>query len=117
MITARGDLWDMQHFFVMRKYRHRGLGSELARRVWCEHPGPWEVRVVENNDAALRFWSNVVKREGEVLNLLGNLNGVHPVDAFEPELDRLAPICSAGGRTPWVREYRHQCAVVSNFPS
>jgi predicted acetyltransferase len=63
MITARGDLWDMQHFFVMRKYRHRGLGSDLARRVWCEHPGPWEVRVVENNDAALRFWSNVVKRE------------------------------------------------------
>ncbi len=63
VITAKADVWDMQQFFVMRKYRHRGVGSELARRVWRKHPGQWEVRILENNPSALKFWANVVKQE------------------------------------------------------
>ena len=63
VITAQSDVWDMQQFFVMRKYRHRGVGGELARRVWRKHPGHWEVRVLEINGAALKFWANIVKQE------------------------------------------------------
>ena len=63
VMTANADVWDMQQFFVMRKYRRRGLGSELATRVWRKHPGHWEVRILENNGAALKFWADAVMQE------------------------------------------------------
>ena len=63
VITEGLEVWDMQQFFVMRKYRHKGVGSEIARRVWRKHPGQWEVRILDNNPSALKFWANVVEQE------------------------------------------------------
>jgi predicted acetyltransferase len=56
---------DMAEFFVMRKYRRTGIGREAARRVFAMFPGPWQVRQLHGNDAAIAFWRAVVPSDYE----------------------------------------------------
>jgi predicted acetyltransferase len=53
-------VWDMAEFFVVRGYRGRGIGTEIAHEMWRRIPGPWEVRVMESNVAAQRFWERAI---------------------------------------------------------
>jgi len=50
----------MDEFFVMRKYRRRGIGTEFARRLFDLFPGRWEVAEVAPNADALAFWRSVI---------------------------------------------------------
>jgi predicted acetyltransferase len=54
------DVTDMDEFFVMRKYRRRGVGREVAHRLFEMFPGRWEVRELEPNVAAQAFWREVI---------------------------------------------------------
>ena len=51
----------MADFFILRRYRRYGVGTEAARQIWSRYPGPWEVRVMEANKAAHEFWACAVK--------------------------------------------------------
>jgi len=51
---------DVQEFFVLRRHRRHGTGTQAARLLWNRLPGRWIVRVSQGNVAGLRFWSNVV---------------------------------------------------------
>jgi len=44
-------IWDIAEFFILRRYRGRGIGSEVAHQVWRRVPGRWEIRVMESNQA------------------------------------------------------------------
>lgn len=50
----------MDQFFVLRKYRRRGVGAELARAVFAALPGRWEVGQMPGNLAAQAFWRDVI---------------------------------------------------------
>ena len=50
----------MAEFFVMRGYRRLGIGMKIAHEVWDRFPGRWEVRVMDQNQKALRFWQRAV---------------------------------------------------------
>ena len=52
-------------FFVMRRYRHGGVGRQAARLLWTALPGTWTVRVSEGNTPALAFWTRVVAEFSE----------------------------------------------------
>ena len=52
--------YDMTEFFVLRRYRRRGIGRELAERLWLRYPGRWQIRVMANNVAALEFWASCI---------------------------------------------------------
>jgi len=68
-ISVNQDVWDMAEFFILRAYRRRGVGTELAAKVWRHCPGSWEVRVRANNVPALQFWhAAVAKFTGQALN-------------------------------------------------
>lgn len=54
--TDNREAWDMTEFFVLRRYRHRGIGTQLAKKVWLHCPGRWQIRVLEKNVVARRFW-------------------------------------------------------------
>jgi predicted acetyltransferase len=54
-----GDLW-MDQFFVMRKYRGRGVGRDAALAVFRAHPGRWQVGQMPANVAAQRFWRRTI---------------------------------------------------------
>lgn len=47
-------------FFVMRKYRRKGIGLYVAREVFDRLPGDWEVRELTDNTAAHAFWRYVI---------------------------------------------------------
>ena len=58
--TDDADVWDMAEFFVMRKYRRRGVGGEIARRLFARFPGRWEVREMAGNVIAQAFWRRTI---------------------------------------------------------
>jgi predicted acetyltransferase len=53
---------DMAEFFILRKYRRRGVGERAARDVFDHFPGPWEVRQRAENTDATAFWRRVIDR-------------------------------------------------------
>ncbi|MBS1709483.1 MAG: hypothetical protein JSS65_12285 [Armatimonadetes bacterium] len=52
----------MKDFFVLWPFRRLGVGEEVARIIFEEHPGPWTVPFDEANDVARAFWRAVVYR-------------------------------------------------------
>ena len=54
------DATYMDQFFVMRKYRRGGVGTEIATRLFDRFPGQWEVAEVVPNVEALEFWRRVI---------------------------------------------------------
>ena len=59
-ISGAEVVWDLAEFFVVRGCRRRGVGTHAALEVWRRFPGVWEVRVMQKNDAALRFWAETI---------------------------------------------------------
>ena len=59
-ISGAEVVWDMAEFFVVRGCRRRGVGIQAALKVWRRFPGLWEVRVMQKNDAARRFWAEAI---------------------------------------------------------
>jgi predicted acetyltransferase len=55
-LVRSGTPHDMAEFFVMRRYRRAGVGTEAARIVFKRFPGDWEVRQLASNSAATSFW-------------------------------------------------------------
>jgi predicted acetyltransferase len=59
-VTTDPDVYDVAEFFVLRKFRHLGVGRQAAFLLWKCLPGKWTVRVSEGNRGALAFWSNIL---------------------------------------------------------
>ena len=59
-LTADPAVSDVAEFFVLRKYRRRGIGAALARQVFELFKGRWEVRQLATNPAATQFWRTVI---------------------------------------------------------
>jgi pimeloyl-ACP methyl ester carboxylesterase len=59
--TPRGTplLFDTE-FFILRRHRRRGVGTEVARRVFDRYPGKWEVTQLTRNVDAQAFWRRVI---------------------------------------------------------
>lgn len=49
-------------FFVLRKYRRRGVGSRAALDVLTRFPGRWELSELDWNVAAQKFWRGIIRR-------------------------------------------------------
>jgi predicted acetyltransferase len=50
----------MDQFFVLKKYRRRGVGRLMAKWVFAALPGRWEVGQMPQNHAAQVFWRKVI---------------------------------------------------------
>ncbi len=51
-VVIDGNERSLTEFFVLRKYRRRGVGRMVARRIFDELPGKWEVRVIAAKERA-----------------------------------------------------------------
>jgi predicted acetyltransferase len=51
---------DVAEFFVLRRYRRRGVGRQAAHALWDRLTGSWVVRVADRNDRGRAFWEPVV---------------------------------------------------------
>jgi len=56
------DAHAIAEFFVMRKYRRRGVGEKVAVQIFQLFPGKWEVAELAENLPAQRFWRKVIGR-------------------------------------------------------
>ena len=59
-IEIEPDIWDVAEFFIMRKYRKKGVGQFVIQQIWRELKGQWQVRVWDNNKTAYVFWETVI---------------------------------------------------------
>ncbi|MCC7207258.1 MAG: GNAT family N-acetyltransferase [Anaerolineae bacterium] len=51
---------DMREFFVMRRFRRKGVGAWFARELFGRFPGRWRVEQLPKNVAAIAFWRKVI---------------------------------------------------------
>ena len=58
--TSAWAVWDMAEFFIIRRWRRRGVGTNIAHEVWRRFPGQWEVRVMQANPPARQFWTRTI---------------------------------------------------------
>jgi predicted acetyltransferase len=58
---AGAGVREISEFFVLRKYRRRGVGTRAARTLFARFPGRWEVAEVAWNVAAQRFWRQAIR--------------------------------------------------------
>jgi predicted acetyltransferase len=61
-LTGDPEVMDVAEFFVMRKYRRKGVGSMCAAHAFDLFPRRWEVRQQANNAAATAFWRKAIHR-------------------------------------------------------
>ena len=54
--TQSVRLPEFADFFLLKKYRGRGLGREVVRRLMVDPPTPWVVAVFTDDEDAERFW-------------------------------------------------------------
>jgi predicted acetyltransferase len=59
--SADVTVWDVAEFFILRRYRRAGIGTQVAHLVWRRFPGRWQVRVIVSNEPAYRFWREAIK--------------------------------------------------------
>ena len=59
-LVREGVPHDMAEFFVMRKYRRGGVGTEAARNVFARFAGAWQVRQMRFNPQATVFWRRAI---------------------------------------------------------
>ena len=56
------ELFDIDQFFVLRKFKGNGVGKKAFGKVLNNHPGKWQVRVLKENTIALSFWLSAVRK-------------------------------------------------------
>ena len=53
--------FNMAQFFILRKFKHQGIGKYIAQECFQKFPGMWEVMVMPGNEGAYRFWRATIK--------------------------------------------------------
>jgi predicted acetyltransferase len=59
---ASEDVWWIDEFFVMRKYRRLGVGEHVATTLFDRFAGTWQVAQMDINTGAQAFWRDVIGR-------------------------------------------------------
>jgi predicted acetyltransferase len=74
--------WLMEEFFIVRKYRKRGIGAHFAAHLLRRFSGVWEIGQLPQNSAATAFWRHVltdVVKQPFIEHLVDNEHWAGPV--------------------------------------
>jgi predicted acetyltransferase len=52
--------FSIAEFFILKKYRHEGIGKSIAIEVFNLHKGQWEIFQKDSNKPAQIFWNKVI---------------------------------------------------------
>ncbi len=52
--------YDIEQFFVLRKFKGKGIGKQALAHIVNAFPGQWQIRVLMENTGALNFWQSAV---------------------------------------------------------
>ncbi|HLK28049.1 MAG TPA: GNAT family N-acetyltransferase [Puia sp.] len=60
-INSKGrSYFSIAEFFILKKYRHEGIGKAIAIEIFDLHKGHWEVYQKDTNKPAQIFWNKVI---------------------------------------------------------
>ena len=59
-LTGEPGVFDVAEFFILRRYRRRGLGLRAADALFSRFEGRWEIRQRDENVSATAFWRRAV---------------------------------------------------------
>jgi predicted acetyltransferase len=51
---------EIAEFFIVNRWRRRGIGLSFARQLLTRFPGPWRLHELANNQGAIAFWRRVL---------------------------------------------------------
>lgn len=52
--------YNMAQFFILRKFKSKGVGRYVATACFSRFKGVWEIMVIPENKGAYSFWKSVV---------------------------------------------------------
>lgn len=52
--------FNMAQFFILRKFKGKGVGRYVAYQCFKQFPGVWEVMIIPGNEGAYRFWRKII---------------------------------------------------------
>lgn len=52
--------FNMAQFFILRKFKNKGVGKYVAFHCFDHYPGIWEVMVLPGNSGAYQFWKTII---------------------------------------------------------
>ena len=58
--TPEREYFSIAEFYIMRKYRRKGLGRNVAKEIFKIHRGQWEVYQMEANKPEHIFWKEII---------------------------------------------------------
>ncbi len=59
-LCNEGEARTIAEFFIVEKYRGKGIGKAAAFSLFDRFPGKWEIRQTSANVAGQRFWRRVI---------------------------------------------------------
>lgn len=54
--------WNMGEFFVVSKFQGKGVGRHVAKEIFNQFPGVWEVTQIPENKVAIAFWEKIISQ-------------------------------------------------------
>lgn len=54
--------FNMAQFFILRKFKRKGIGEYVAHHCFNQFKGTWEVMVIPGNEGAYRFWRSIITK-------------------------------------------------------
>ena len=57
--TAEID-FNMAQFFILRKFKNKGVGKHVAQMCFDKFRGTWEVMIIPENTGAYEFWKKAI---------------------------------------------------------
>lgn len=62
IIDVESTVKDIAEFYIVPVMRGKNFGYHFACSIFNKYPGQWQVRQIENADAAISFWRSVIKK-------------------------------------------------------
>jgi predicted acetyltransferase len=60
-ITNNKSSFEIEQFFILKKYNGKGIGKQAAIKIFDRFKGNWKVTQVERNYPAQAFWRKVIQ--------------------------------------------------------
>src|SRR5204862_5325994 len=57
---GRESCREVAEFFIVNRWRRRGIGLSCARQLLTRFPGSWRLLELANNQGAIAFWRRVL---------------------------------------------------------
>ena len=75
---------NIAEYFIMRKYRKKGIGRYIAFKIFSMNKGKWQINVLDCNKPAIIFWENIIKEHSKNdYRIIKNIDWDGPVFEFK----------------------------------